>query len=310
MHYLIKVTNNGAATTSSSKLRIADTLPDGLQFFAGSATGIDDAGAAVSWNCIGAGQSVVCTTTTTVSTGSSIKLLFSASVNSATSGASTNKVTATGGGTDVEAIAASTTTPAAASCDALITNGFYNLSEHPDIDQMDLAAALKSTSLFQQVVDQRVGSFAIDNYLRALLLETAAAAFVNKVNSVTAANTTQAATEGAVTFGDLSSVFAKCRPGSASPLDCISTLDGIEQKVATTHNHEAACAFARYTWMPTFTAIKLASQNGTGPEPGSKASPWPLNAPAALDGHQTPTGDQAAAASFIERKDFGAAPGC
>jgi hypothetical protein len=189
-------------------------------------------------------------------------------------------------GTSGDRAATPQATPKPPSCDALATNDGY---EPPDtIDAIDLAVSLKSApSLFQEVLDQRVGSYDNNNLIRAQYLQGVAADFVTRTAVLAP---TPSPMLGILSFGTGSDLFAKCFSKLvASPIDCATELETLEVAAASALSHRKACDWSRHAWLPMFSAVKTVW-----------ASPRAPTSP--------PT--DARTIRVINDTDFGAAPSC
>lgn len=162
------------------------------------------------------------------------------------------------------------------------------------IDLIDLAAALRDNiSLFDQVVNERVGSNAEDDLLRAQFLLITGDIVDQNIRAVKPSSKEGAAGQSAVAI-PLQDIINNCIvSGSRATVGCLTTLNQTEQALASDHAHAVACSFATRNWLPTVTATRRIFQRNKGPLPVD-----PDSAPPSSPFHFT-------SSTFIA-----AAPGC
>jgi hypothetical protein len=181
--------------------------------------------------------------------------------------------------------------PGSSACDLLVVDYPQILRKLP-FDQIDFAASFSDTSLYQQVANQDVGSHALNNSFRELLLFAGA----NELISQSLPPKRRAAGPNAtgVTATNYSQLFSASISTSltfSGALGCAAAVGGIEQALASALPQHDACAFSRGMWMPQFTAIV------TKPLTNQPNQVLPFS-PSAPD------------LTSAVRVDFGAGPGC
>ncbi|HVR46061.1 MAG TPA: hypothetical protein VMT95_05440 [Candidatus Binatia bacterium] len=136
------------------------------------------------------------------------------------------------------------------------------------IDTTDLAAYLStSPSLLSQVVNQNVGSYVTDDYVRNLFLATAAIKFINTLPTPTPTPTpTPRPGTKNISLPPILSLLqpvASDCPGVnaiTSGLKCLNDVSSIEVAFANAHIQREACYWSKHVIMPTYSDIELWAQ--------------------------------------------------
>jgi len=171
-----------------------------------------------------------------------------------------------------------TTTPknAAKPCDALFQDFNKSLVSEKGaqpilaFDLTDLTSALSDKSLYQQVLDQDVGSYATDNAIRSLFLTYIGEKLAIDIQTtgLTGAKATGAGVK------DYTSAVTNCGIKlAADAFSCIGSLISLQQAFSAQRSQHDACVFSRGVWIPSFTAIKgtVTSVPPLGIDPDTKA---------------------------------------
>jgi hypothetical protein len=183
--------------------------------------------------------------------------------------------------------------PGSSACDLLLID-FPEILRNLPFDQIDFAASFSDTSLYQQVANQDVGSHALNNSFREILLFVGATFLITK--SLTPSARLGGQNAPGVTATNYSQLFSACITTSltfSGALGCAAAVGGIEQALAGALPQHDACAFSRGMWMPQFTTI-VTKPLSVAPD---TLLPFSINGP-------DPT------ATAAVRVDFGPGPGC
>jgi hypothetical protein len=129
------------------------------------------------------------------------------------------------------------------------------------IDEYDASVAFANApSLWQQVVDDRIGSHAADNQLRLRTLFMLGEVFLGYQPPSLRGPTLFKANEAGTTFS-LQDAITDC-VSTPSLFGCIQQIGAAEQSVASDHRTAIACGFTRLTWLPSYTAVTMARKAG------------------------------------------------
>jgi len=177
-------------------------------------------------------------------------------------------------------------TPSASPSPTTCTSDFSKIenlyfAQAQRIDMVDLKTAVDTApTLYQEVLDLRVGSHIDDNDLRAHYLYVLGRALDDALkNPKPGFIVTGASGTGSINI----STLAKSCVFSLTATDCISALGSAESTAAADRRQDVACDIARRSWLPSYTAIKRVYATWISSMPG-KEIPYNL--------------------------DFGAVPGC
>ena len=219
------------------------------------------------------------------------------------------------------------------------------------VDFVDLKVAQSDKSLYQQVLDQDVGSFLVTDAIRSLyftytgkkLAEDIAAVIPptptpNPVSSVVGL---VAPGTGATQAGQaLKDCYTNASTGGlAGALTCIQDVLAVQQTISATKSQRLACDFARFVYMPSFSAITLKYPGKTTVDTdnvqlrtsiagsnilGARAIQYshvpdssPKRGQVSFEGSSTPApatltfwAETDPSTLFTRTTDFGASPGC
>jgi len=130
-----------------------------------------------------------------------------------------------------------------------------------DIDNIDLANAVKSPSLFQQILNERIGPYNNDNDIRARFLVAASA---NLIAEIAAAEATPTPTHTLVQLAspsaspaaasDISTTVKNCYT-AFSVADCLSNIGAVESGIVRAQTSKLACDWAKGAVMPQYSVL-------------------------------------------------------
>ena len=131
------------------------------------------------------------------------------------------------------------------------------------VDVLDLARAIaQSPSLFMQVQRKSVGSFASENYLRAMFLTIAAEGLTSRISGVYKESGSKGFTSTPIP--DIAkAVLTNCAT-TLAVFPCVDAFGTIETALQTAQENRDACSWSRHAWMPTYSEIRT-WKTGTGP---------------------------------------------
>jgi hypothetical protein len=165
-------------------------------------------------------------------------------------------------------------------------------------DATDFAGSFSDTSLYQQVLNQDVGSHALNNGFHEIFLFIAGHELTQSLVNATREH----AFSPTPALGDYTSLLSACVTNAITfggALGCISAIGGIEQTLAKAQSQRDACAFSRGMWIPRYTILTTSVLIPNAPD-------QPPPSPIILDTSGIPPPVATAAA----RRDYGPAPGC
>ena len=150
-----------------------------------------------------------------------------------------------------------------AACD-LLTADYKSFLEAQaratDLDLIDLSASLSDKSVYQQVLDQDVGSHDISDALRSTFLTLVAEKLIEEIVSYAKNPSNAPLLDGQPTAKSLQDTITGCLSSTSSlssMFGCVNGIATIQQSISVAQSNRAACNFARSAWLPTFTAIHL-----------------------------------------------------
>ena len=141
-----------------------------------------------------------------------------------------------------------------------------NKSNDSTVDFTDLASAMNSApTLYQQVLDLKVGSHRDDDDLRAHYLYFAALAIDQQIPLPPSLQSAS----GAI---DVSGIAKSCIFSLTDAMACVTALGTAESTAAADRRQDVACDIARRSWLPTFTAIRRTYKDWSA-NPAGKSKP-------------------------------------
>jgi len=142
------------------------------------------------------------------------------------------------------------------------------------VDLIDLTESLKSApSLMQQVQDQDVGSYGLDDVIRGAFLIQMGERLVAEVSTPTPTPKPTRATKAISTPGlaEGENIGKNCLL-QPSPFDCISAIGSVEGMLAKSKQQRIACDWASGAWLPTYSQLRLAWNYKMMPSPAQSNS--------------------------------------
>ncbi|MGC2404883.1 MAG: hypothetical protein WA431_00545, partial [Candidatus Cybelea sp.] len=151
------------------------------------------------------------------------------------------------------------------------------------IDATDLSGYLSSSpSLLGQLINENVGSYATDNYVRNLFLSTASISFVNSL---------QAGAGGGLIpqpdwFTFAKSLASDCASitAASSAISCLNDFGTIETAYASARLMREACAWDKHVLLPTFSDVYYWARRSGPYDPANPNAPKGLPTPPDLKG--------------------------
>jgi hypothetical protein len=201
-----------------------------------------------------------------------------------------------------------------------MSDGTRDLSQY--VDLIDLKNALQSApSLFQEVGDQNVGSYAVENFVRARFLNAAAIkvlALIVPTPSPSPLSTGLKALGEPITFSTVSGLITDCGP-TISALKCVGDLATLQAAIEKTQVTHDSCKFAKGAWLPPYTRLTRVFGGGALTPGGNllptASSSMPSTVPPVIDLRVGPAATAIPTTlidgvRMLERIDVGSPPGC